>query len=260
VEHGTRPRCIGGEASAFAHVYAGSSRSDGDAYAWPLKYRRVYTHVIKHVLAINMQRHSVHLGNYIVPESARNGVAVDIGGNTGQFSLKYKDFFSKIDIYEPQKECYEIITNNIKGVSNIKLYSEAVFHTSNKFVNLISHRSLDSGSVALQDDIITVKEWTNNLVDSQCKTISLEDILERAGGRVDYMKIDCETSEYHLLFNKDLSNIRYMGIELHWQMGKENFDRLVKHILQYFNKVSNESLEYPVGNNIELLFRSKTDI
>jgi phosphosulfolactate synthase (CoM biosynthesis protein A) len=65
------------------------------------------------------------------------------------------------------------------------------------------------------DDIITVKEWTTHIVDSSCKTISLEDIVERSGDYVDYMKIDCENSEYHLLMNKDLSKIKYMSIELH---------------------------------------------
>jgi FkbM family methyltransferase len=202
-----------------------------------------------------MQQHSIHLGNYFVPEILKNGVAVDIGGNTGQFALKYKDFFKQIHIYEPQKECYAIINKNIEDLSNITVYDEAVFHTSNKYVNLMSHRSFDSGSVAIQDDIINVKEWTEQIVDFQCKTISLEDILERIGGRVDYMKVDCENSEYHLLLNKDLRNIRYLGIELHWQMGKENFDRLVSYILRYFK--TNENLEYPVGYNIEVLFESK---
>jgi|UniRef100_A0A6C0BG68 hypothetical protein len=39
-----------------------------------------------------MQKHSIHLGNYHVPQNAVNGVCVDIGGNTGQFSIKYNDF------------------------------------------------------------------------------------------------------------------------------------------------------------------------
>ena len=55
------------------------------------------------------QNHSNHLGNYYVPFNAKNGICVDIGGNTGQFSLKYNSFFKEIHIYEPQKECYEII-------------------------------------------------------------------------------------------------------------------------------------------------------
>ena len=200
------------------------------------------------------QIHSIHCGNYYVPLNAKNGVCVDIGGNTGAFSLKYKDFFKQIYIYEPQRECYEIIKRNINEYKNIKLYNEAVFHTSNLSITLVSHHNNDSGSVAILDDIINVKEWTSNIVDSNCKTISLEEIIERAGGYVDYMKIDSENSEYHLLINKDLSNIKYMGIELHWQMGKDNFDKLVTHILKYFR--TNSDLTYG-GSNIEVFFESK---
>lgn len=71
------------------------------------------------------------------------------------------------------------------------------------------------------------------------------------------MKIDCENSEYHLLMNKDLSKIKYIGVELHHQMGKKNFDDLVNHILKYFNNVHNANLNYHRGANIEVLFESK---
>jgi FkbM family methyltransferase len=204
-----------------------------------------------------MQTHSEHLGNYHVPERCRDGICVDIGGNTGQFSLKYANFFKKIHIYEPQKECQEIISKNIKNVSNITLYNEAVYNVSNFHVNLMSHHNLDSGSVAVQSDLIVVKEWTQNIVDEKCRTISLEDVIDRVGGCVDYMKIDCETSEYNFLINKDLSKIKYIGIELHWQLGKENFDNLVNHILKYFDNPFNSNLDYPNGTNIEVFFESK---
>jgi FkbM family methyltransferase len=204
-----------------------------------------------------MQKHSIHLGNYHVPQNAINGVCVDVGGNTGQFSIKHNDFFKTIHVYEPQKECYEIIKSNIANYTNVSVFDEAVFHTSNLFVNLSSHFNLDSGSVSVADDIIQVKEWTDVLVDTNCKTISLEDILQRAGGYIDYMKIDCETSEYHLLMDKDLSKIKYIGIELHWQLGKDNFERLVNYILKYFNNIHNANLNYPQGYNIEVFFESK---
>lgn len=49
------------------------------------------------------QIHSCHLGNYIVPKNTENGICVDIGGNTGQFSLKYK-FFLNRSIFMNHKE------------------------------------------------------------------------------------------------------------------------------------------------------------
>jgi FkbM family methyltransferase len=203
------------------------------------------------------QIHSCHLGNYHVPLDVKNGICIDIGGNTGQFTLKYSNFFKEIHIYEPQKECYEIIKKNISSLNNIKLYNEAVFHSSNLSVNLVSHSNYDSGSVAVDDEIIKVKEWTSNIVDNNCKTISLEDIIKRAGDYdyIDYMKIDCENSEYHLLMEKDLSKIKYMGIEIHCQMGKENFEKLTNHILKYFK--TNDNLNYQKYNNIEVFFESK---
>ena len=118
----------------------------------------------------------------------------------------------------------------------------------------MSHSNFDSGSVAIEDDIIHEKQWTTNIVDNNCKTISLEDIIKRVGGYIDYMKIDCENSEYHLLMNKDLSNIKYMGIELHWQMGKDNFEKLTNHILKYFK--TNDNLNYR-NHNIEVFLESK---
>jgi len=42
--------------------------------------------------------------------------------------------------------------------------------------------------------------------------------------------MDCETSEYNILINKDLSNIEFLSIEIHWQLGKERWDELLKHI------------------------------
>ena len=138
------------------------------------------------------------------------------------------------------------------------MYNEAVYHTSHLLINLISHGNFDSGSVAVDSDIIVQKEWdTNLIIDNNCSTISLNDILERAGGYIDYMKIDCETSEYYFLMDKDLSNIKYIGIELHWQIGKDNFDKLINHILKYFNNIFNYNLEYPHGYNIEVFFESK---
>ena len=203
----------------------------------------------------NKQKHSSHLGNYIVPLNTKDGICVDIGGNTGQFSLKYANFFKLIHIYEPQEECHEIIKESIKPYKNLTLYKEAVYDKSNENKILISHTNLDSGSVALNSEKIEVKEWTDNVV-NECLTISLEDILRRVGGVIDYIKIDCETSEYNLLYNKDLRNIKYMGIELHWQLGETNFNNLVSHILKYFDNPYNYELSYP-NLNIEVLFVSK---
>lgn len=212
---------------------------------------------------MNTQVHNYgNLGNYIVPEDVRGGVCVDIGGNTGCFSLKYKDFFSKIHIYEPQSECNKIIQQRTAGLQNISLFDEAVFSESGHILSMISHSNLDSGSVALKADNLTTNllstGWTVNTVDSKVKTIALEDVFERIGGSIDYLKIDCETSEYNFLLNKDLSNIKYLGIEIHCQLGYDKYHELLNYILKYFDLAPQCDSSYNPTNNKEVLFKSKS--
>ena len=209
------------------------------------------------------QIHQEHCGNYTVPNNLQNCNCIDIGGNTGMFSLKYKDFFKKIHVYEPQKECYNIIKNKIKDVLNIELFPEAVYNKSGATLKLISHNNHDSGSVALDTDVIVQKEWKKDCEVNKCETISLEDVLKRMGGKIDYMKIDCETGEYNFLMDKDLSNIKYLAVEIHWQIGRNNWYKLINHILKFFKNITpvtnptGYNLKYPVGWNKELLFESK---
>ncbi len=42
-------------------------------------------------------------------------------------------------------------------------------------------------------------------------TVSLEDILQRAGRHINFMKLDCVTSEYNFLFMKNLDGIDFIA-------------------------------------------------
>lgn len=224
------------------------------------KWRSLFEAAYDHTLSLKKQRHNLtNLGHYVVPETVRGCLCVDIGGNTGAFTLKYKDFFSKIHVYEPQTECYDIIADRIKGATNIILYKEAVYRSSGSEFRMVSHSNHHSGSVALDTDAIAEKEWTNEVVEAAVTTISLEDVLARAGGSVDYLKIDCETGEYNFLIGKDLSAIRYMGIELSWQIGAERWSELITHLLKYFKLVEG-SITYTAGCNKECFFERQTEL
>ena len=91
---------------------------------------------------------------------------------------------------------------------------------------------------------------------SSCKpTISLEDILIQCGGNITYCKSDCETSEYHIFLNKDLTGIMYIGMEIHHQMGPQKQAELIKHILTTHDLVYGSHGYTPF--NREILFRRK---
>lgn len=202
-----------------------------------------------------------NLGYYIVPELTKGGICVDIGANVGCFIEKYKSFFKTIHYYEPIKILYDSLQNKYNSYNNIIGYNEAVYNNDNEKVSIFLHTNNESGSCAIKSDIIDEsfkEDWTNTIIEKDIYTVSLETIFKRLDNMsIDYMKIDCETSEYLLLINKDLSKIKYMGIEIHNQLGEQKWNKLINHILLYFDNPLNQNLSYSRGLNKEFYFKNK---
>ena len=188
-------------------------------------------------------------------KNMENLVAVDIGCNSGNFIKKYHTNFNKIHFYEINEKLYNYVKNKY-GNDNIIGFNEAVSKESGKELEIMIHRSLDAGSTAINNDNIIIQEWTDKV--KKIKSINLETVIQRAGGYIDYLKMDCETSEYDILMNKDLSKIGFLAIEIHWQLGKENWDNLIKYLLQYFKMYSGPGIDWPQKRNKEFHFISRT--
>jgi FkbM family methyltransferase len=204
---------------------------------------------------VMLEIRNYNLGNYIVPEEVHNKVCVDIGANVGSFLTQHGHKFKTVQFYEPYTPCYNICVG--LGLSNTTGYREAVYHTSGISLNLLGHRNMDSGSTALQSEITTEYHgWSpdsENVVE-KVKTVDLKTVLKRAGGFVDYMKIDCETGEYDFLMNKDLSAINYIAIEVHIHLEPQKWNELINHISKT-HKVVDGVTHYPTNHeNSEILF------
>ena len=90
-----------------------------------------------------------------------------------------------------------------------------------------------------------------NCVESIC----LEDMIKELDEPViDYLKMDCETSEYHILFEKDLTIFNYIGIEVHAQPGELKHSQLISHIKTTHQLVSGDAT-YKSNLNNELFFK-----
>jgi hypothetical protein len=73
---------------------------------------------------------------------------------------------------------------------------------------------------------------------------------------LDYLKIDCEGGEYDFLMNIDLSNVRYMAIEIHTQLGNDKIKELNNHLLQYFTIIND--LNDGINMHKELTLKNKS--
>jgi FkbM family methyltransferase len=194
---------------------------------------------------------SKYIHEYQIPEDVKDGICVDVGCNDGAFTNVYKDFFKKIYFIEPQKELYERLVNKFKDYEHLIGINLAVWSEDNKNLTLVQHTNNDSGSVGVKE--VTNDDWTNqtiNLIDS----ISLDTLNKMINTTIDYIKIDCENSEYEFLYGKDLSNIRYICMELHVQMGEEKFNTLINYIQKTHDLISGVE-NYVINHNQVVLYK-----
>jgi FkbM family methyltransferase len=196
-----------------------------------------------------------NLGNYQVPDETKNGICVDVGSNLGDFTNRYLNHFGKILFIEPQISLFKNIENRFKDNKHVIGLNNAVWEASNIDLELVWHDNSDFGSVGVKGDFIN-DHWTNKIVNT-VKSISFEDLFKELNCEfIDYIKIDCETSEYPFLYGKDLNKIKYIGIELHFQLGENRYNDLLNWIKKTHILVSgNDSYEY--NNNKEVLYKLK---
>ena len=197
-----------------------------------------------------------NLGNYEIPEEYLKGTAIDVGCNNGSFLHKYKNKFTCIHAYEPNKFLFDLLKNNYKQDGNITIFNEAVYSIPNNITRLIKHKYTDdNGSFTTSKDI-KINEWDKNEIICEALTVDLKTILERVGNIINVLKIDCENSEYSFLMEKDLSNINLIAIEIHHQLGEDKFVELFNFISKTHHA---QSKPYLSGVNQEFIFINKTN-
>lgn len=197
----------------------------------------------------------MNLGNYNVPSDTINGVCVDVGANLGDFTNKYLNHFSKIFYIEPQISLFNNLQKRFDGQSHVVGFNNAVWSESNINLELVWHDNLDFGSVGVKGEFVN-DHWTNNVVNS-VMSISLEELFNKTNlNIIDYLKLDCETSEYPFIYGKDLSKISYIGMELHFQMGEQRYNELLSWIKKTHELIHGDD-SYGHNDNKEVLFKLK---
>lgn len=202
---------------------------------------------------VNIRPHN--LGHYEIPESCNMHVCVDIGANVGDFTVKAAGLFDMVYFYEPYKPCFDIAVSKTSAFSNVLGHNKSVYHTDGLTLPLVSHNNKDSGSNALKTDLLN-NDWNETVCLTQ--TVSLSTVIKQAGGHIDYLKLDCETSEYSVLNKQDLTNIDFIGMELHCQMGSPRYYELLNYIMRTHTcRQPEEYYQWNPQHNKELLFCKK---
>lgn len=173
--------------------------------------------------------------NYPIPNNIDKKLAVDIGANIGGFSMAYNNVFDEIIFFEANPKTYEIAKSNTIGYKNVSGYNFGVSAESGVKLKLMNHLNKSNNSVSCSPSITEtgMPHWDE--VIGEIETISLDSIYQMIGERrINFLKLDCENSEYEILLNKDLSNIDHISMELHWQMGEKKYNELIQYLDEFF--------------------------
>ena len=161
--------------------------------------------------------------NILFKEIAEIKTIIDIGANQGLFTLAARSKFpnAAINCYEPNRELQPVLDFNAQQLQSTIFY-EAVTKEPCKVLLEFGETYLHTQSKHSQDGNIT--------------GTALKEVIKRAGGRIDILKLDCEGAEWELF--EDTASwacIRAVTMEYHLWAKEGATHSSIKAILEALN-------------------------
>jgi len=158
-------------------------------------------------------------------EELKDAVVIDIGANKGYFSIYAVMRGAKmVYAYEPNKESYAKLIENINGFKNIVAFNFAVHHPNTR------------EAYSVGNDLTSTVVVGKNKDSVQC--ISLEKIINTLPQKNLILKTDCEGSEYDILLpcpTELLRKLKVIYAEFHNEINQnKNFN--FKMLNEYLEK------------------------
>lgn len=165
----------------------------------------------------------------------KEDIIVDIGAHIGVFSVLAAKMArnGKVYSFEPFKETYKILEKNkkINNLKNLLVFKKAISNKKEKSILYFNNSDFSTNSLIKQD----------NMKEVLIECMRLEEVFkENSLKKIDFLKMDCEGSEYEILFNCSedlLKKIKRLGLEYHDLDEKRNHRTLKEFLLKKGFKV-----------------------
>ncbi len=134
------------------------------------------------------------------------GVVVDVGAQIGCFSLKMAPRCERLLSFEPVPANFELLQKNLKQYSHAELFPCALLNRKEKLKIYLSHSNTGGHSAF---------DTSSHFIETE--SLRLPELLVQRGiEKIDFLKIDCEGSEYEViesLRNWGLKRIQRFALE-----------------------------------------------
>jgi|TARA_R110000824_G_C15073500_1_gene663617 FkbM family methyltransferase len=190
-------------------------------------------------------------------------VAIDIGANVGGFCINAHPHFDKIYAFEPCSSNYDIllrVKEKLK-MNNVEIFNMAVAGKSNETRTLKIHQNNHSKDISCAD--FDNEEFKFANLGETCTTISLSDLMASLQiKRINYLKLDCEGSEYEILENfHEHHRVSIIAMELHGFYGPDRKRDLLLFLNKFYyilplvkkQKIQLENIKKHAMTNFKLL-------
>jgi FkbM family methyltransferase len=158
---------------------------------------------------------------------SKDSIVIDIGANIGLFSLLAAKNAARVYSFEPMSENFFYLQRNVAAnrLSNVSYFNYAV--------------AAHSGQIKIaKNDALTACSIYSELADSyenvNCTT--LVEIFNQNGlEKCDFLKIDCEGSEFEILFSTPtniLSKIGTISMEFHDHLTEYTHKDLIPYLVE----------------------------
>lgn len=166
----------------------------------------------------------VHQNEYKLKNDLSDQIVVDIGAHIGSFTIASLQRNAKyVYAYEAHPENYALSKKNIEKTSgNASIENLAVIGNSNQNKKVgYSDLSFNTGKHSITPDILDNKYVDTILFDDIIKKVTSEH-----GNKIDILKIDCEGSEYPILYTSlCMCSINNIVGEYHNNVDPANIDK-----------------------------------
>ncbi len=195
----------------------------------------------------------VYVNNgYNIRDDLSEYIVIDIGAHIGSFiKLVVENKAKFVEGYELFPESYEQCKQNTSNYENVKIYNNAVWRSDINIENISISKSklysLVNGKHILNTGGETLLSEINNKDIINVPAITLDNIIDKnlnQFNKIDLIKIDCEGSEYPIIYtSKKLNLVNNIVIEYHYYDFSFRPEALVKDRKYYNEKSLSKHLE-----------------